>query len=66
MSGGQIDVSAVDSSLTSCQVGWFDVELKTNPIDVSTGVGLETGQPRTLSRVILDLSETLSFQSTIN
>ena len=61
VSGGQIDVSAVDSSLTSCQVGFgFDVELKTNPIDVSTGVGPETGQPRTLSRVILDLSETLS------
>ena len=61
VSGGQIDVSAVDSSLTSCQIGFgFDVELKTNPIDVSTGVGPETGQPRTLSRVILDLSETLS------
>ena len=61
VSGGQIDVSAVDASLTSCQVGFgFDVELKTNPIDVSTSIGPETGQPRSLSRVILDLSETLS------
>jgi len=61
VSGGQIDVSSVDASLTSCQVGFgFDVELKTNPIDVNTAIGPETGQPRSLSRVILDLSETLS------
>ena len=61
VSGGQIDVSAVDASLTSCQVGFgFDIELKTNPIDVNTAIGPETGQPRSLSRVILDLSETLS------
>ena len=61
VSGGQVDVSSVDSSLTSCQVGFgFDVELKTNPIDVNTSVGPETGQPRSLGRVILDLSETLS------
>jgi len=61
VSGGQIDVSSVDASLSSCQVGFgFDVELKTNPIDVNTAIGPETGQPRSLSRVILDLSETLS------
>tara|TARA_R100001509_G_scaffold26327_3_gene13757 strand:- start:3107 stop:4531 length:1425 start_codon:yes stop_codon:yes gene_type:complete len=61
VSGGQVDVSSVDASLTSCQVGFgFDVELKTNPIDVNTAIGPETGQPRSLSRVILDLSETLS------
>lgn len=61
VSGGQINVSAVDASLTSCQVGFgFDVELKTNPIDVNTAIGPETGQPRSLSRVILDMSETLS------
>ena len=61
VSGGQIDVSAVDATLTSCQAGFgFDIELKTNPIDVNTAIGPETGQPRSLSRVILDLSETLS------
>ncbi len=61
VSGGQINVSSVDASLTSCQVGFgFDVELKTNPIDVNTAIGPETGQPRSLSRVILDMSETLS------
>jgi len=61
VANGQIDVSSVDASLSSCQVGFgFDVELKTNPIDVNTSIGPETGQPRSLSRVILDLSETLS------
>jgi len=61
VTNGQIDVSSVDASLTSCQVGFgFDVELKTNPIDVNTAIGPETGQPRSLSRVIVDMSETLS------
>ena len=61
VAAGKVDVSSVDSSLTSCQVGFgFDVELKTNPIDVNTAIGPETGQPRSLSRVILDLYETLS------
>lgn len=61
VANGQIDVSSVDASLSSCQVGFgFDVELKTNPIDVNTAIGPETGQPRSLSRVILDMSETLS------
>ena len=61
VSGGEIDVSAVDASLTSCQAGFgFDVELKTNPIDVTTSLGPETGRPRSLSSVILDLFETLS------
>ena len=61
VANGQIDVSSVDASLSSCQVGFgFDVELKTNPIDVGTSIGPETGQPRSLSRVILDMSETLS------
>ena len=36
VSGGEIDVSAVNATLTSCEVGFgFDVELKTNPIDVN-------------------------------
>ena len=61
VSGGEIDVSSVDAALTDCQVGFgFDVELKTNPIDVNTAVGPETGRPRTISSVILDLYQTLS------
>lgn len=61
VSSGQIDVSSINPALTDCQVGFgFDIELKTNPIDVNTGVGPETGRPRTISSVILDLYETLS------
>jgi hypothetical protein len=62
VSGGEIDVSAVDAALTDCQAGFgFDVELKTNPIDLNTSVGPETGRPRTLSSVIVDVFETLSL-----
>jgi hypothetical protein len=61
VSGGEIDVSAFDATLTSCEVGFgFDIELKTNPIDINTSIGPETGRRRTLSSVILDLNETLS------
>jgi hypothetical protein len=56
VSGGHIDVSSVDASLTTVEAGFgFDVELKTNPIDLNTSIGPETGRPRTLSSVILDL-----------
>jgi hypothetical protein len=62
VSGGEIDVSSVDAALTDCQAGFgFDVELKTNPIDLNTSVGPETGRPRTLSSVIVDVFETLSL-----
>lgn len=61
VAGGEIDVSAVDSSLNSCEIGFgVDVELKTNPIDINTAIGPETGRRRTLSSVILDLFDTLS------
>lgn len=59
--GNSIDVSSVDADLTEAEVGLaFDVELKTNPIDLNTSIGPETGRPRTISSVILDLNETLS------
>ena len=38
----------------------YDVELKTNPLDIGTAIGPETGQPRTIGRVILDLYDSLS------
>ena len=61
VAGGEIDVSAVDGALTACQVGFgFDVEIKTNPIDLALSGGPLTGEPRTLSKVILDLNSTLS------
>lgn len=61
VASGNVDVSSVDATLTSCEVGYvYDVELKTNPLDVGTAIGPETGQPRTIGRVILDLYDSLS------
>lgn len=61
VSGGNIDVSSSDNTLTSAEIGRkFDVNLKTNPIDVVSDSGPLTGSPRALGRVILDLHSTLS------
>ena len=58
---GNIDVSAVDSSLSSAEIGFkFDVTLTTNPIDTMSQIGPVTGEPRSMNKVILDLSNTLS------
>lgn len=62
VSGGNIDVSAVDATLTSCEVGFsFDVELKTNPIDTLLDIGPMTGRPRTLGSVIINMTDTLNL-----
>jgi hypothetical protein len=61
VSGGEIDVSAIDTSITKAEIGYsFDVTLTTNPIDVQTGGGPVTGTPRSLGSVIVDLNNTLS------
>lgn len=61
VSGGNINVSAVDSSLISAEIGLsFDVNLKTNPIDAVVGDGPLTGEPRSITKVTLDLNSTLS------
>ena len=61
VAAGDVDVSGVDATLTSVEVGYgFDVELKTNPIDVSSQSGPVTGNPRALGAVVLDLYDTLS------
>ena len=61
VASGNIDVSAVDNTLTSVEIGYkFDIELKTNPIDASLGNGPITGIPRGLGSVIVDLNSTLS------
>ena len=61
VAGGNIDVSAVDNSLSSVEIGFqFNVTLKTNPIDTVAGNGPITGEPRSMNKVILDLSNTLS------
>ena len=61
VSGGTVNVSSVDASLTSAEIGFkFDVELKTNPIDANLGNGPTTGIPRGIGSVFLDLNSTLS------
>ena len=61
VASGNIDVSAVDNSLSSAEIGFkFDVTLTTNPIDTMSQVGPITGEPRSMNKVILDLSNTLS------
>ena len=61
VAGGNIDVSAVDNSLSSAEIGFkFDVKLISNPIDTMSQTGPLTGEPRSMNKVILDLSNTLS------
>jgi hypothetical protein len=63
VSSGNIDVSAVDATLSSAEIGYnFDVELKTNPIDASITNGPTTGLPRGLGSVFLDLNNTLAVK----
>jgi hypothetical protein len=51
----------VDNSLSSAEIGFkFDVTLTTNPIDTATQQGVLSGEPRSLNKVIVDLSNTLS------
>ena len=67
VAGGNIDVSAVDNSLSSAEIGFkFDVTLKTNPIDTVAQQGPMTGEPRSMNKVILDLSNTLSVSVNSN
>ena len=61
VSGGNINVSSVDASLSSAEIGYnFDVELKTNPIDAQVTNGPITGIPRGIGTVYLDLNNTLA------
>ena len=61
VASGNIDVSAVDNSLSSAEIGFkFDVTLTTNPIDTVGQSGAITGEPRSLNKVIVDLNSTLS------
>ena len=62
VAGGNLDVSSVDSTLSSAEIGFkFNLELKTNPIDSNLGNGPLTGIPRGLGSVIVDLNNTLSI-----
>jgi len=63
VASGNIDVSAVDATLTVAEIGFkFDVELKTNPIDASMSNGPATGLPRAIGSVFVDLNTTLSIK----
>ena len=67
VAGGNIDVSAVDNSLSSAEIGFkFDVTLISNPIDTMSQTGPLTGEPRSMNKVILDLSNTLSVSVNSN
>ena len=61
VAGGNVDVSAIDATLASAEIGFkFDVELTTNPIDANIGNGPLTGLPRGIGSVFLDLNSTLA------
>ena len=61
VASGNVDVSSVDASLTTAEIGYkFNAELTTNPIDASVGAGPLMGTPRSLGSVYLDLNSTLS------
>ena len=63
VASGNIDVSSVDATLTSAEIGYnFDVELKTNPIDAQVTNGPITGIPRGIGTVYLDLNNTLAVK----
>ena len=65
VSGGQINVSAIDPTLSQAEIGMkFNVTLKTNPLDIATGAGPVTGTPRRIGSVVVDLHDTLS--ATVN
>lgn len=62
VSGGNLDVSAVKES-TSIQAGYkMDVEIKTLPLDAVVQGGPLSGQPRKITRIIVDVADTLSMK----
>lgn len=60
VSGGNVDVSAIQE-ITSAEIGFsFNVQAETLPIDATVTAGPLTGEPRSVNRVIVDLLDTLS------
>lgn len=63
VASGNVDVSAVDKTVTSVEIGYgFNVEAHTMPIDGIIQGGPLTGQQRSISKVILDVRNTLSVK----
>ena len=60
VAGGNVDVSAVETTSVA-EIGLkFNVNLKTNPLDIVSQSGPVTGEPRSLASVVVDLNTTLS------
>jgi len=63
VTSGNVDVSAVDNTLTTVEIGFnFNVTLTTNPIDAPIAGGPLTGIPRGVTSVFVDLNNTLSVK----
>lgn len=61
VASGNVDVSAVEE-ITSAEIGYaFDVEAESLPIDAQLSSGPLTGEPRSLTKVIVDLFDTMSI-----
>jgi len=63
VASGNVDVSSVDATLSSAEIGFnYSVTLKTNPIDSPTASGPLTGIARGVTSVFVDLNNTLSVK----
>ena len=61
VASGNVDVSAFEE-ITSAEIGYaFDVEAESLPIDAQLSSGPLTGEPRSLTKVIVDLFDTMSI-----
>lgn len=61
VASGNVDVSAVEE-ITAAEIGYgFDVEAESLPIDAQLSSGPLTGEPRSLTKVIVDLFDTMSI-----
>jgi hypothetical protein len=61
VAGGEVDVAAVKADSTTAQIGYkFTPEIRTLPLDAQVPGGPLTGEPRKITKVVLDLKDTLS------
>jgi len=61
VAGGEVNVSAVKPTSTAAQIGYkYISEVKTLPFDAQVQGGPLTGEPRKITKVVLDLLDTLS------
>jgi hypothetical protein len=61
VASGQVDVSAVKPTSVAAQIGYkYTPEIRTLPFDAQVQGGPLTGEPRKITKVVLDLYQTLS------